>query len=64
MEFSVKLTVLNGLELLVNEKKIAEFQGQFEDAAQVESLPGQEQEMEVHREAVRMIEFLRELKKL
>lgn len=64
VEFSVKLTVLNGLELFMNEKKIAEFQGQFEDAAHVESLPGQEQEMEVHREAVRMIEFLRELKNL
>lgn len=64
VEFSVKLTVLNGLELFMNEKKIAEFQGQFEDAAYVESLPVQEQEMELHREAVRVIEFLRELKNL
>lgn len=48
----------------MNEKKIAEFKGQFEDDAYVEALPDQEQEMEVHREAVRVIEFLRELIKI
>ena len=64
MEFSVALTALNGLELFLNGKKIAEFKGQFENAAYVESLPGQEQEMELQKEAVRMIEFLRELKNL
>lgn len=63
MEFSVRLTVLNGLELFVNETKIAEFKGQFDDAAYVESLTGQEQEIELHKEAVRVIEFLRELKR-
>lgn len=62
--FSIRLTVLNGMELYMNETKIAEFQGQFEDAAYVETLPGQEQEMELHKEAVRLIEFLRELKRL
>lgn len=64
VQFTVKLTVLNGLELFMNGTKIAEFKGQFEDAAYVESLPGQEQEMELQKEAVRIIEFLRELKKL
>lgn len=64
VEFSVALTALNGLELFLNGKKIAEFKGQFENAAYVESLPGQEQEMELQKEAVRMIEFLRELKNL
>lgn len=64
VDFSVRLTVLNGLELFMNGTKIAEFKGQFEDAAQVETLSDQEQEMELQREAVRVIEFLRELKKL
>jgi len=64
VEFSVRLTVLNGLELFMNDTKIAEFKAQFENAAYVETLPDQEQEMAVHREAVRMIEFLRELKNL
>lgn len=64
VEFSIRLTVLNGMELIMNGTKIAEFKAQFEDAAYVEELPAQEQEMELHREAVRMIEFLRELKKM
>ena len=62
VDFSIRLTVLNGMELYLNDTKIAEFKGQFEDAAYVETLSGQEQEMELHKEAVRVIEFLRELK--
>ncbi len=64
VEFSIRLTVLNGMQLFMNETKVAEFQAQFEDADYVETLPGQEQEMETHKEAVRIIEFLRELKNL
>lgn len=64
VNFSIRLTVLNGLELFMNDTKIAEFTGQFEDAGYVKTLPDQEQEMELHREAVRLIEFLRELIRL
>ena len=64
VNFSIRLTVLNGLELFMNDTKIAEFTGQFEDAGSVKTLPDQEQEMELHREAVRLIEFLRELIRL
>ena len=64
VNFSIKLTILNGMELYMNGTKIAEFMAQFQDAARVETLPRQEQEMELQREAVRIIEFLRELKKL
>lgn len=46
----------------MNETKIAEFKGQFEDTGRMESLSDPEQEMELHKEAVRIIEFLRELK--
>ena len=48
----------------MNDTKIAEFTGQFEDAGYVKTLPDQEQEIELHREAVRLIEFLRELIRL
>ncbi len=62
VNFSIRLTVLNGMELLVNGTKIAEFKGHFENPAYVEGLPAQEQEMELQKEAVRVIEFLRKLK--
>lgn len=50
------------MELFVNGTKIAEFKGHFENPAYVEGLPAQEQEMELQKEAVRLIEFLRKLK--
>lgn len=64
VNFTIGLTILNGMELFMNGAKIAEFKGQFDDAAYVETLPGQEQEMELHKEAVRVIEFLRALKNM
>lgn len=62
VNFSIRFTVLNGMQLFMNETKIAEFKGQFKDTGHMESLSDPEQEMELHKEAVRIIEFLRELK--
>ena len=64
IDFSIKFNFENGMKLLLNGKKIAEFATHFDNYPNAENMTEQEQKMAAQKEAARILDFMRELKHL